>query len=163
MSVTFIDRTDSQNPERRENYWIHTLKTKGTWGLYLLEQHVWATLFSFTGFLGPGMFNDKIYGILLLRMLRICMYVCVCVCVYMLIYGYIYMYMCICVYVCMCVYLYIIYISYYSFIYSQFTFIFLSFLFHCFYCCFLFGSGLFSLNTIRSERCLWNVSLTILC
>ena len=102
MSVTFIDRTDSQNPERRENYWIHTLKTKVTWDLYLLEQHVWATLFSFTGFLGDGMFNDKIYGILLLRMLRICMYVCVCVCVYMLIYGYIYMYMSICVYVCVC-------------------------------------------------------------
>ena len=159
MSVTFIDRTDSQNPERRENYWIHTLKTKVTWDLYLLEQHVWATLFSFTGFLGHGMFNDKIYGILLLRMLRICMYVCVCVCVYMLIYGYIYMYMCICV----CVYLYIIYISYYSFVYSQFNFIFLSFLFHCFYCCFLFGFGLFNLNTIRSEWCLWNVSLTILC
>ena len=23
-SVTFIDKTDSQNSEKRENYWIHT-------------------------------------------------------------------------------------------------------------------------------------------
>ena len=26
FSVTFIDKTDLQNPEKRENYWIHTLK-----------------------------------------------------------------------------------------------------------------------------------------
>ena len=32
MSVTFIDKTDSQNPEKRENYWIHTLKTMIPWG-----------------------------------------------------------------------------------------------------------------------------------
>ena len=25
--VAFINKTDSQNPENRENYWIHTLKT----------------------------------------------------------------------------------------------------------------------------------------
>ena len=35
VSVTFIDKTDSLNPEKRENYWIHTLKTidNGTLGL----------------------------------------------------------------------------------------------------------------------------------
>ena len=27
VSVTFIDKIDSQNPEKRENCWIHTLKT----------------------------------------------------------------------------------------------------------------------------------------
>ena len=27
VSVTFIDKTDSQNSQKRENYWIHTLKT----------------------------------------------------------------------------------------------------------------------------------------
>ena len=32
-SVTFIDKTNSQNPEKGENYWIHTLKTMVLWGL----------------------------------------------------------------------------------------------------------------------------------
>ena len=27
FSVIFTDKTDSQNPENTENYWIHTLKT----------------------------------------------------------------------------------------------------------------------------------------
>ena len=27
ISVIFTDKTDSQNPENTENYWIHTLKT----------------------------------------------------------------------------------------------------------------------------------------
>ena len=37
LSVTFIDKTDSQNPEKRENYWIHTLKTMVPWGLNILN------------------------------------------------------------------------------------------------------------------------------
>ena len=37
VSVTFIDKTDSQNPEKRENYWIHTLKTMVSWGLNILN------------------------------------------------------------------------------------------------------------------------------
>ena len=27
FSVTFTDKTNSQNPENTENYWIHTVKT----------------------------------------------------------------------------------------------------------------------------------------
>ena len=27
VSGTFIDKTDLQNPEKRENYWIHTSDT----------------------------------------------------------------------------------------------------------------------------------------
>ena len=26
ISVTFIDKTDSQNPKERENYWIYNLR-----------------------------------------------------------------------------------------------------------------------------------------
>ena len=37
VSVTFIDKTDLQNPEKRENYWIHTLKTMVPWGLNILN------------------------------------------------------------------------------------------------------------------------------
>ena len=37
VSVTFIDKTDSQNPEKRENYWIHTLKTMVPWSLNILN------------------------------------------------------------------------------------------------------------------------------
>ena len=37
VSVTFIDKTDSQNPEKRENYWIHTLKTMVPWDLNILN------------------------------------------------------------------------------------------------------------------------------
>ena len=37
VSVTFIDNTGSQNPETRENYWIHTLKTMVLWGLNILN------------------------------------------------------------------------------------------------------------------------------
>ena len=37
VSVRFIDKTDSQNPEKRENYWIHTLKTMVPWGLSILN------------------------------------------------------------------------------------------------------------------------------
>ena len=33
VSVTFIDKTDSQNPEKRENYWIHTFITMVPWCL----------------------------------------------------------------------------------------------------------------------------------
>ena len=36
-SVTFIDKTDSQNPEKRKNYWTHTLKTMVPWGLNILN------------------------------------------------------------------------------------------------------------------------------
>ena len=41
------------------------------------------------------------------------------------------------------------YMFYYSFIYSLFALIILSFLFHCFYCCFLFSFRLFKLNAIN--------------
>ena len=37
VSVTFIDKTDTQNPEKRENYWIHTLKTVAPWGINTLN------------------------------------------------------------------------------------------------------------------------------
>ena len=37
VSVTFIDKTDLQIPEKRENYWIHTLKTMVPWGLNILD------------------------------------------------------------------------------------------------------------------------------
>ena len=37
ISFTFIDKTDSKNPEKRENYWIHTLKTTVPWGLNILN------------------------------------------------------------------------------------------------------------------------------
>ena len=37
VSVIFIDKTDSQNPEKSENYWIYTLKTMVPWGLNILN------------------------------------------------------------------------------------------------------------------------------
>ena len=37
VSVTSIDKTDTQNPEKRGNYWIHTLKTVVPWGLNILN------------------------------------------------------------------------------------------------------------------------------
>ena len=37
VSVIFIDKTDSQNPEKSENYWIHTLKTMVSRGLNILK------------------------------------------------------------------------------------------------------------------------------
>ena len=36
VSITFIDKTDPSNPEKRENYWIQTLKTMVPWGLNVL-------------------------------------------------------------------------------------------------------------------------------
>ena len=35
--VTFINKTESENPEKRENYWIHTLNTRMPWGLNILN------------------------------------------------------------------------------------------------------------------------------
>ena len=32
VSVTFIDKTDLQNPEKRENYWMQALMTMVPWG-----------------------------------------------------------------------------------------------------------------------------------
>ena len=37
VSVTFLDKTDSQNPEKRENYWIHTLKIMVPWRLNIIN------------------------------------------------------------------------------------------------------------------------------
>ena len=37
VSVIFIDKADSQNPEKRENYWIQTLKSMVPWGLNILN------------------------------------------------------------------------------------------------------------------------------
>ena len=87
--VTFIDKTGSQNPEKRENYWIHTLKTMAPWGLNILNS-AWTTrirtLFSFSDILGQGRFKGKICGCNIL-LFRICVYVfiyiCVCIYVYM--------------------------------------------------------------------------------
>ena len=31
VSITFIDKTDPSDPEKRENYWIQTLKTMVPW------------------------------------------------------------------------------------------------------------------------------------
>ena len=138
MSVTFIDKTDLQNPEKRENYWIHTLKTMVPWGLNILNS-VWTTrirtLFSFCGILGHGRFKDKIYGhnILLFRIcvyvyiyIYMCMYVCVCAYIYMYIYMCVYVYICmyICIYVYVCIYVCVcmcMCMFYYLFIYSLFT------------------------------------------
>ena len=33
VSVTLIDKTDPTDPTKREDYWIHTLKTKAPLGL----------------------------------------------------------------------------------------------------------------------------------
>ena len=70
LSVTFIDKTDIQNPEWRENHWIHTLTTVAPYDLNILSS-VWIALFSFTRFLGHVMFKEKIYGhiIYLLRII----------------------------------------------------------------------------------------------
>ena len=80
----------------------------------------------------------------------ICIYIytyIICACIY-IIYIYIYMiiyiiYMCVQMYVCCIIQLFIHYLHLLSF----------SFLFLCFYCCFLFSFGMFKLNTIRSEQC----------
>ena len=37
VSVTFIDKTDLENPEKRENYLIDTLKTMIPWSLNILN------------------------------------------------------------------------------------------------------------------------------
>ena len=37
VSVTFIDKTDSQNPEKRENYYINTLKAMVLWVLNIFN------------------------------------------------------------------------------------------------------------------------------
>ena len=37
VSATFIDKTDSQNSKKKENYWIHTLKNMVPWGLNILN------------------------------------------------------------------------------------------------------------------------------
>ena len=129
----------------------------------MFEQHVLATIFSFSRILGRGRFKGKIYGHNILPF-RICMYVYIYVCIYIYIYIYmtIYLYMCVYVYVYVCAYMYLyvcvyvcvcIYMFYYLFIYSLFTHYSFYFLFHCFYCCFQFSLGLFSLNTIRLEQC----------
>ena len=36
VSITFIDKTDPSDPEKRENYWIHILKTMVPWGLNII-------------------------------------------------------------------------------------------------------------------------------
>ena len=35
VSVTLIDKTDPKDLNKREDYWIHTLKTKHHWDLML--------------------------------------------------------------------------------------------------------------------------------
>ena len=47
VSVTFIDKTNSQNLEKGENYWIHTLKTMVPLGLNILNS-VWTAHISNT-------------------------------------------------------------------------------------------------------------------
>lgn len=36
-SITFIDKTNSAEPEKRENYWIHTLNIIVSWGLNVMQ------------------------------------------------------------------------------------------------------------------------------
>ena len=36
-SIAFIDKTNSVEPEKRENYWIHTLNTIVSWGLNVMQ------------------------------------------------------------------------------------------------------------------------------
>ena len=57
-NVTLIDKTDPRAPTKREDYWIHTLKTKAPMGLNL-EGGYWASILhsycatiSFPGFGG---------------------------------------------------------------------------------------------------------------
>ena len=35
VSITLIDKTDSKDPKKRENYWMRTLKTYAPFGLYI--------------------------------------------------------------------------------------------------------------------------------
>ena len=66
VSVTFIDETDLQNLEEKEKTIGSTLSKPwypGTWiFLKVSKQHFWVTIFSFTRFLGHGMFKDNIFG-----------------------------------------------------------------------------------------------------
>ena len=36
VSITFIDKTDPSVPEKREDYWIQTIKTAAPWGLNIM-------------------------------------------------------------------------------------------------------------------------------
>ena len=36
VSITFIDKTDPSDPEKREDYWIQTLKTAAPWALNIM-------------------------------------------------------------------------------------------------------------------------------
>ena len=47
VPVTFIDKTDLQNPAKRENYRIHILKIMVPWSLNILSS-VWTTRISNT-------------------------------------------------------------------------------------------------------------------
>ena len=54
--VTLIDKTDPRAPTKREDYWIHTLKTKAPMGLnveggyWASILHSYCTTISFPGF-----------------------------------------------------------------------------------------------------------------
>ena len=98
----------------------------------------------------------------------ICIYVCVyermymCICVYVCIFIQIrlYMYFCVSVYVYIYIYIYISLLIHYLQLLSFY------FLFHCFYCCFLFSFGLFrpKLNNMMCsaiERCYDNIVLSL--
>ena len=37
VSITLIDKTDGSNPTKRENYWMRTLKTYGSYGLNVVD------------------------------------------------------------------------------------------------------------------------------
>ena len=36
VSITFIDKTDPSDREKREDYWIQTLRTAAPWGLNIM-------------------------------------------------------------------------------------------------------------------------------
>ena len=44
FSITLTDKTDPSDPEKRENYWIQTLKTMVPWGLNVMGNKVDRTL-----------------------------------------------------------------------------------------------------------------------
>ena len=96
--------------------------------------------------------------------LHMYLYVCVYVYLYMYIYIYIYIFGCVCggVRVCMCMCIYVCICTIISLFIQYLHLLSFYFLFHCFYCCFLFSFGLFRPNTIWCVLLL-SVALTILC
>ena len=45
VNITFIDKTDPKDPNRREHYWRHTLKTMAPLGLNVKDDLVVSAIF----------------------------------------------------------------------------------------------------------------------